>query len=549
VAPSRSWGARSGVILGVLSLVWLLAAPAAGAAPGSRGLTVATDKGLVRGISADGVEKFLGMPYAAPPVGALRWKAPAAVQPWSGVRSAAAVGNRCPQLLNSNGPRTDLEDCLYLNVYRPRNVRAGAELPVLFMIHGGGFTTGSGDQHDGALLAATDHMLVVSINYRLGVFGFLGLTGLTAEAADHSSGNFGMLDWLAALKWTHRNIAAFGGDPGNVTIAGESAGGFAVCATLTSPVARGLFSRAIIESGSCITNALADAESNGATLAEMVSCAEVATAVECLRGTAEGALLAASENLNWGVTVGGTALPRDPYAALADGRFVKVPVLIGSNRDEGRTFMQWAAYYTQADYEGLMGDWFGDQAAWALATYPFDAYPGPYAAAYALGAVVTDGGLAGNIGGCPSEDLIGLLSARTRTYAYQFDDRHAPGLNNDVPGYDWGAGHAMELPYLWPSFDNGIPLAAQFTPAQQQLSNEMVRYWGAFARTGAPRVKGLAAWPSYRSHRMLSLRPGGRSVLITSARYEAEHHCDFWRSPSAAASSRAAVQAERLPTR
>jgi carboxylesterase type B len=255
-------------------------------------LVVDTDKGAVRGHTADGVIKFLGIPYAAPPVGNLRWKPPAPAHHWKGIRNATKVGSRCSQLESSYGPRVDAEDCLYLNIYRPRNADESSDesedLPVLFMIHGGAFAIGSGDQHDGALISRTDKIIVVSINYRLGVFGFLSLPSLSAEAPDRSSGNYGMLDWLAALRWTHRNIAAFGGDPENVTIAGESAGGIAVCATLASPLARELFSRAVIQSGSCDSRTLADSHAAGAGLAASLGCTIPARAAACMRSKTRG---------------------------------------------------------------------------------------------------------------------------------------------------------------------------------------------------------------------------------------------------------------------
>ena len=225
-----------------------------------------------------------------------------------------------------------------------------------------------------------------------------------------------------------------------------------------------------------------------------------------------------------------SALPVDPYAALDAGSFSKVPVLIGVNHDEGRFFSQFAADWTSEAYSQVMGDIFGDLADQALVVYPFDGYASPYNAAYAIGAVFTDGAFMGNIGGCPNPDLAQVLSTRTRTYFYQFDDRHAPPLTTNLPGFDWGAAHAMELAYMWPSFYYEAPLAPQFTPGQRQLSREMVRYWGAFASVGAPSVSNQPDWPPYRSGQIMSLRPGGASVLISAAEYGAEHHCDFWRS-------------------
>ena len=230
------------------------------------------------------------------------------------------------------------------------------------------------------------------------------------------------------------------------------------------------------------------------------------------------------------VTVGGDELPINPQRAVATGAFNRVPVLIGDNRDEGRTFTQDVAFFDSHRYRRLLKDNFGVIGDALLREYPFSGYPSPYNAAYGWGALLTDGGFIGRIGGCSNQDLAQSLSTRTPTFFYQFDDRNAPPLNTDLPGFRWGAGHAMELAYLWPSFDNGVPLAAQFTPAQKQLSNEMVKYWGAFARTGAPDVAHQAPWPAYRSGRLLSLRPGGMSVPISAARYAGEHHCAFWRT-------------------
>ncbi|GAA1208170.1 hypothetical protein GCM10009578_058170 [Streptomyces rhizosphaericus] len=224
------------VLATVVSLAALMAVPSA-APTVSRPLLVSTDKGVVAGAAADGVARYLGIPYAAPPVGGLRWQPPAPAAPWPGVRPADHHGARCVQTA-TGGPGTS-EDCLYLNVHAPEQ-RTDRPLPVLFWIHGGGFMSGGGDLYDGSLLARTNDIVVVTINYRLGVFGFLDLPGLSERGA----GNYGLLDQQAALRWTQRNIAAFGGDPGRVTIAGESAGGQSVCALLASPPARGATSTA-----------------------------------------------------------------------------------------------------------------------------------------------------------------------------------------------------------------------------------------------------------------------------------------------------------------
>src|SRR3954470_14208341 len=303
-------------------------------------LVVRTERGLVRGLTPGTVEKFLGMRYAAPPVGALRWRPPARAASWKGVRAAVRTGPRCPQVAGYNGPRVETEDCLYVNVYRPAR-RAARRLPVLFWIHGGGLVNGAVYQHDGTLMANAGRLVVVSFNYRLGVFGFLGLAGLSAEAADHASGNYGLLDQQAALGWTKRNISAFGGDPGNVTIAGESAGGWSVCAQLASPAVRGLFAAAIMQSGSCASRPLPETERTGASFAASAGCPDPGTAAACLRAKPAGALLdAAPPDEVEQFTAAGSALPRAPADAVAGGRYARVPVLLGSNRNEMRTFSQ-----------------------------------------------------------------------------------------------------------------------------------------------------------------------------------------------------------------
>ena len=396
------------------------------------------------------------------------------------------------------------------------------------MIHGGGLVNGSGDQHDGSLIVNTDHIVVVSINYRLGVFGFLDVPGLGTSPLT-ANGNYGLLDQEAALRWVRRNIGAFGGDPGRVTIAGESAGGWSMCALMSSPPARGLFSAAIMESGSCASRTPADAQSAGLAFAAQAGCTVAATAAACLRSTQESTLLDASASISSEeFTSGGPELPIPPAQAVASGRYTHVPLLMGDNHDEGRTFSQGLAGLTEQQYADLVAQDYGARAPEVLRHYPFSSYPSPYTAAYAIGAVWTDSGFITGIGGCPAQNLAAQFASGTPTYVYQFDDRHAPGLNNNLPGYQWGAGHAMELAYLWPSFNNGFSLYDLLTPAQLELSHQMVVWWGAFARYHAPVAPGQPAWPPYTSKRLMSLRPGGQSQTISAGTYAAEHQCAFW---------------------
>ena len=219
---------------------------------------------------------------------------------------------------------------------------------------------------------------------------------------------------------------------------------------------------------------------------------------------------------------------------------------MGTNRDEARIFTTSLTSDTQQQYAQLIGSLYGSRAAAILKVYPWRSFPRPYRTAYAVAAVFTDSGFVTGIGGCPEQNLAGQFASRAPAYFYQFDDRHAPPLSNSgPPGYQWGAGHAMELAYLWPSFTNGFSLYAELAGAQARLSRQMIGYWGAFARTGAPEVPGQPAWPGYRGGRLMSLRPGGQSQVIGGAVFAAEHHCSFWDGPGQAA--RAAARAGAAP--
>jgi carboxylesterase type B len=523
--PAR---ARRSAVVAALALAASGLAPAATSVASTRPPLAVTDTGVVRGASAHGVESFLGIPYAAPPVGDLRFATPRPAQRWHGVRDATAYGNRCPAVASSNGPRSETEDCLFVNVQRPARARPGAKLPVLVFIHGGGLNNGSSTQHDMAKIVRETGVVGVTMNYRLGVFGFLGLPGLTGEAGD--SGNYGFADQQAALRWVRRNVGAFGGDPRRVTIDGESAGGWSVCGHLAAPGSRGLFAGAMIQSGSCASRPLAGTEAAGTTYAAAAGCADAATAAECLRALPAGRLLDAAP-FQPQLTSGGRTLPVAPGEAVRTGRFARVPVVNGATLDEGRTFLQGLIGQDRAQYEGFVRSLFGADADAVLAQYPWPASGADrFTAAYLGSAVFTDSGFLAGIGGCGTRQLSQTFARYTRTYQYEFAHRTGPGLT-PIPGYEWGAGHAAELAYLWPSFDNGTPIAPTFGAAERRLAREMVQYWGAFTKRGSPSVAGQTPWPSYgRTGLTLSLRAGGRSTLLSDAAYAAEHKCAFWES-------------------
>ena len=382
----------------VAATVLVAGAGGAVASPASGGANpiVRIDGGLVRGASAAGVNSFLGLPYAAPPTGNLRWRPPQPASSWSGVRDATQFGASCPQARMGNPflpPGTISEDCLYLNVYTPTSQQQRCSRPVLVWIHGGGLVQDGGRNYDGTKLAA-DGAVVVTINYRLGALGFLAHPALASRPGG-AAGNYGLMDQQAALRWVQRNIAQFGGDPRNVTIAGQSAGGLSVLAQMVSPGARGLFQRAIVQSGTFALNQrpLATAEAAGQTFATAVGCADQTAA--CLRSVPVSDLVS-----NFGVeipgVVDGSVLTQPIGTALARGQFARVPVINGITHDEELLFVAGLGITVSqgtniplagdptnpANYQANIAQALGVSAARAAAIaaeYPLSAYPSPVA--------------------------------------------------------------------------------------------------------------------------------------------------------------------------
>jgi para-nitrobenzyl esterase len=283
----------------------------------------------------------------------------------------------------------------------------------------------------------------------------------------------------------------------------------------------------MIQSGSCISRTQQQAETAGTSFASAVDCSDAATPVDCLRRTPVARLIDTPAG-GFRMVRETPTLPADPAEAVASGQFARVPIVIGANRDEGRTFAQGFIDATQQAYEEWVRTIFGARAGEILARYPWPADADRFTAAYLVGAIQTDSGLLGGIGGCGNRRLTQDFARWTPTWAYEFAHRTGPGLT-PIPGYVWGAGHAAELAYLFPSFDNGVPIAPTFDAAERQLATDMKRYWGAFARYGTPNARGLAWWPRYdRTAESLSLRAGGQSRPISDAQFIAEHQCAFW---------------------
>lgn len=492
-----------------------------------------TDRGPVRGRAHGSYRTFEGIPYAAPPTGALRWLPPRPAARWAGVRDAGAAGSRCVQLppIGTGGP-SGSEDCLFLNVTAPTAPapRSGDSrpLPAMVWFHGGGFLNGAGDLYRPEPLAVRGGVVVVTVNYRLGVFGLFGHPELGGAPA------LALADQQAALRWVRANAARFGADPHNVTVFGESAGALSVCAHLVSPASAGLFHKAIVQSGSCSTTMPARSllpdlgtyepfvpegrvVADGAEAAGRLGCDRPAGGVvDCLRSL-DARTLATPELMQRFslVPYGKGLLPLEPRRALEGGRFHRVPVMQGTTLDEMRIFVaQTLAAHPVADeasYRARLEQSFGAATARVVeAAYPVSGHPTP---AVAWATLLSDASFT-----CPTLRDSGALARHVPTYGYRFSDRDAPNFTGlpEVAGLPYGASHGFELPYLFTM----APLAAP----RRELADRMIGYWSAFARTGSP---GGAQWPRYRApDSVLSLAPGAEGIRTVDAR--AEHHCALW---------------------
>ena len=493
---------------------------------------------------------FQGIPYAAPPVGPLRWRPPQPAAHWKGIRDATRPGSPCAQLPltvlpggkallpgASNLTGSTSENCLYLNVWTP--ARPTHPRPVFVWFHGGNDIYGAGSDYDGSKLTVEGGVVVVTVNYRLGPLGYLALPALSAQSPDHTSGDYGLMDQVAALRWVRANIAAFGGNPKQVTVGGQSAGAWASCDLIASPAARGLFERAILESGTCAAggsgsnatapvSTLGAAEAAGQTFAASVGCSDAATQLSCLRALPASKLISGELAATWGVNTGPAVLPISPAAAWAKGRINRVPVLVGTTHDEYRfrTFVNvdllGGGPLTPATYATRVQQEDPGSAGAILAEYPASAYPSPDLA-YAT--EKTD-----SLYSCPAhaDDL--LYSTRVPVYAYEFDDQHAPPFFDAPKSIPQGAFHASEVDYLFPFHD-----LAPLTASQQQLSRVMVGYWSHFIASGNPNAPGLPSWPRFGR----PTRRGGASgtnliqelkprAVRPSGSFVADHHCGFW---------------------
>jgi para-nitrobenzyl esterase len=501
------------------------------------------------GVLVNGTTDFLGIRYAAAPVGDLRFSAPSPPPADSSPIAATQFGSSCPQTPSPFGKASLDEDCLFLNIFVPSPpVSANNRFPVMVFFHGGAFVFGESSDYDASPLAMQGNVIVVTINYRLGILGYLADTALDAQSANGASGNYGLADQQFALRWVQQNISAFGGDSEKITIFGESAGGFSVCANVVSPASAGLFTRAITESGPC-SSALptkSEAEAEGAGIAAALGCSQSSSSavVSCLRALTVPEILTVqnaitSQNSIGSLTaffpnVDGVLIPREPVISLLLGKFNHVPLLMGTNHDEGRLFIAIdfdlnplagplnaaeyptaiAAIATAAVAEGgsnnpqLVEKITGE----ILKEYPLGQYSSPD---LALSAVFTDSSFS-----CPSNLALQLTSFQVPTFGYEFNDEQAPIAFLPPVTFPYGATHTDELQFLF-------PFGANLTAGEQKLATTMKEYWTTFAANGDPNLASRPFWPPFSIfvNDDQSLKPAVPNVEFNFA---SAHKCHFW---------------------
>jgi para-nitrobenzyl esterase len=451
------------------------------ATPAGAQSLVRLESGQVRGVASDGVQTFKAIPFAAPPIGDLRWRPPAPAAHWDGVRDASDYGPACPQPARDNrgGGRADVqsEDCLSLNIWAQDGAR---NLPVMVWIHGGGHRVGAGSfpLYDGAALARQG-VVLVTINYRLGLLGYFAHPSLTAEAsADAPLGNYGFMDQIAALEWVQRNIAAFGGDPSRVTVFGESAGGASIVYLLTSPRARGLFHGAIVQSGGGLQRpgALAEHERNGIEAMARIGLPANASAADLRAATTAQvtSALGTLEGLGFGEFIDGRLITEAPARAFAEGRAADVPLMIGANDNEANVITSLGVTGSALNVLGprlpqlrtLYGDVAEEEFTRQALGDAFFVAPAAWVAAQTAS-------------GAPSY-------LYHFTYVIERRRGTAPGAN-----------HGTEIPYIFQTWDR-LPIPPAFIIRQDRAFGDMISScWVSFARTGAPACNGAPAWPAY----------------------------------------------------
>jgi len=517
---------------------------------GSDGLVVKTDVGSVRGHIRYGNVEYLGIPYAKAPVGNLRWAPPVPIEPWEGIKDARQFGPACPQQARYGiTEASEQEDCLSLNVSVPRTKTKSSPkaLPVMVWIHGGAFVGGSSNLYRLDKLTREGRMIVVSINYRIGALGFMPHKAFDAA----SNGGFGLLDQREALRWVQRNIHQFGGDPRNVTVAGESAGAGSVCMHLASAdKVQGLFHKAIVVSAACfqpMRHVEQAAQSVGTKVTNDVGCANAADALDCLRRAPVAALLEAQgkatqeDTLAFAPVVGNQVVPRQAAEAVRTGQFVNVPILMGGTNKELLIYVAYAEQggmrFTPENYPEYLKIIYGgsaDEIARKVPEQVAEQYPlrGKNTAPLMLGQAATDFTPTIGINACLLLATGQAIAKSQPLYMFEFADDNALVSGVSVPtqpavSFKLGAVHSSELNYLFPNMSNNSKInAPALPPASQALATTMVAYWTHFARHGVPKAPQSATWPLYsRTDQVMQFKPHAVKTVDASA----IHKCDFWK--------------------
>ncbi|SFV38125.1 carboxylesterase/lipase family protein [Hyphomicrobium facile] len=527
------------------------------------GPTVSISDGKVQGYTKNGVNVFLGIPYAAPPVGKLRWQPPQPVGKWKGTLDATQFANTCPQVTELGafaGPTSTTEDCLYLNVFTSGN--SSKKKGVIVWIHGGGNVDGESNDYDGTKLAQGGpdgkETVVVTLNYRMGLFGYLSHPALNSEG--HLWGNYGIMDIQAVLRWVQRNIAAFGGDPNKVAVGGQSAGATDTGANVLSPLAANLFNRAIYESGP-LPNlpAAATAQTNGQNFAAAAGCPTTSgkPAAACLRDLTAARILQlqGTPNANGpyitGPFVDGTVIPITPEKAWTTGKYNKMPTMGGRVRDEGNFGISITEYFSGPPQVPMTADQF---TAAVTRTYSGNAGPGGAPPAYPAGtatAVLNQYPLSayGNdpvkaynrvttdAQKCQADHVLNLWAPQISTYGYDFTYSDAPYYFPKMPGFKPNAAHTIDIQFLFNNWHGGqlgvnldqtTGMPRDLNQTESKLSDQLVAAWTNFAATGNPNGSGNSPWPKYAGGNAsylvqdIPLSTNGRSS------YRATYKCDFW---------------------
>ncbi len=487
---------------------------------------VKLDQGQLSGTVQDGVRVFLGIPYAAAPVGELRWRPPQKAALWTQVKSAEVFGPACPQPKQTEGGNFS-EDCLYLNVWTPAK-NSGEQLPVMVWIHGGAFNFGSASlpEYNGQRLAEKG-VVVVTLNYRLGPLGFLAHPDLAKESAHGVSGNYGLLDQVAALEWVRDNISAFGGNPGQVTIFGQSAGSRSVSLQMISPLSTGLFHRAIAESGGPLIGSeylssnfngdMTNALRMGKDLSSRLGCDKDAEPLVCMRAKSAQEVVAAAAcntsvfddgGLFFAPVFDSWALPANPLSAYSSGRQHAVPFITGSTLNEGNIYIADEPDLSLAKYKSYLRSRFGDEAQKAFALFPAQ---GDRDAAVALDKLLTVGANA-----APARiSARSMAQVKTKSYLFQFTRRPDTALARKL-----GVHHGVDIAYVFGHTDK----SAGYDDTDRQLSRTVMSYWVNFAKTGNPNGTGLPVWPEYDAVSAINMEFSD-SVHTNKSLFKDE--CDF----------------------